>query len=180
MISLFSDWSFQQIYVDRQNHMLQTHSTAYSPSWEANPFAVIQEIPRILWNPKVHYYIHKCPPPLSTLIQLNPVQPPHPTSWRPILILSLHLRLGLPSGLFPSGFLNKTLYMPVPSQSALHAPPISFFSIYHQQNVGWEYRSWSSSLWIFLQSLVTLFLLGPNILLNTLFVSIHRQNLVTI
>ena len=29
--------------------------------------------------------------------------PPHPTSWRSILILSSHLRLGLPSGRFPSG-----------------------------------------------------------------------------
>jgi hypothetical protein len=28
--------------------------------------------------------------------------PPHPTSWRSTLILSSHLRLGLPSGLFPS------------------------------------------------------------------------------
>ena len=32
--------------------------------------------------------------------------PPHPTFWRTILILSSHLRLGLPNGLFPSGFLN--------------------------------------------------------------------------
>jgi len=47
--------------------------------------------------------------------------PPHPTCWRPVLILSSHLRLGLPSGLFPSGVSNKasplphTYYMPRPS-----------------------------------------------------------------
>jgi len=37
---------------------------------------------------------------------------PHPTSWRSILILSTHLRLRLPSGLFPSVFPTKTLYAP--------------------------------------------------------------------
>ena len=35
--------------------------------------------------------------------------PPHNTSWRSILLLLSHLRLGLPSGLFPSGFPTKTL-----------------------------------------------------------------------
>ena len=39
--------------------------------------------------------------------------PCHPTSWRFILILSSHLRFGLPSGLFPSGFPIKTLYTPL-------------------------------------------------------------------
>ena len=36
----------------------------------------------------------------------SPIQSiyPHPTSWKSILILSTHLRLGLPSGLLPSGF----------------------------------------------------------------------------
>ena len=45
----------------------------------------------------------------------NPIQSiyPHPTSLRSILILSTHLRLGLPSSLFPSGFPTKTLYTPL-------------------------------------------------------------------
>ena len=78
-----------------------------SPSWEANSFSASPEIPRILWNPKVHYRIHMCPPPVPILSQLDPVHTPHPTSWRSILILSSHLRLGFPSGLFPSGFTHQ-------------------------------------------------------------------------
>ena len=54
---------------------------------------------------------------------------PHHTSWRSILILSNHLRLGLPSGLLPSGFPTKTLYTLSPHPYAPHAQPISFFSI---------------------------------------------------
>ena len=54
---------------------------------------------------------------------------PHPTSWRSILILSTHLCLGLPSGLFPSGFPTKTLYAPSPHTYAPHTQPISFFSM---------------------------------------------------
>ena len=54
----------------------------------------------------------------------SPIQSkyPHPTSWRSILILSTHLRLGLPNGLLPSGFPSKTLYTTLSSPIRATSP----------------------------------------------------------
>jgi hypothetical protein len=76
------------------------------PSWEANRFSASQEIPRILCDPKVHYRVCKCTPPVPVLSQINPVHSPYTTSWRFILKWFSHLLLDLPSSLFPSIFLR--------------------------------------------------------------------------
>jgi len=106
-------------------------------SWEAHRVSASQEIPRILCNPKVHYRIHKSPPHVPILRQVNPVHDPNTTPWRSIAILSSHQHLALPSGLFPSCFPIKTLYSPFVPHTC-YVPRLSHSSRFkHPNNIGW-------------------------------------------
>jgi hypothetical protein len=90
--------------------------------------AASQEIPRILWNLKVHYRTHKCPTPLPILIRL-----PVPTT--PSHFLKIHLNIILPSTSGSSMVSFPQISPPEPCAHlspplyVLHAPPISFFLI---------------------------------------------------
>ena len=102
---------------------LLTYSMEQSPSGEANRFSASQEIPSILWNPKIHYHIHKCLPPAPILSQIDPI---HASTSQ---FLKIHICLGLPSGLFPSGLCARTLYRPLPSPISATCHSHSLFHI---------------------------------------------------
>ena len=111
------------------NTDLLTHSMQHSRSWEANRFSASQEIPHILWNPKIHYLIHKSLQYVPILNQLDTVHAP--TSH----LVKIHLNIILPSPpgspkwSLPSGFPHQKTCIRLSSPlHGLHAPPILFFS----------------------------------------------------
>jgi len=136
-----------------------------SLSWEANSHSDSQGIPRLLWNPKVHYRVHKSQSLISILIQTHSIHNSLP--YFPKINFNINFTFTsnssawfLPfrfSGLNFVGFahLSHARYMPHPTQ-----PPFDK-----------AYNLWSSSLCSLLQPPATSSLLG-SILLSTLFPNI--------
>jgi len=124
-------------------------------------------------EPEFHYRVHKIPPLVHILRQMNPVHtfPTHFPNMHSNIIF--HLCPGLPNGLFLSGFPTKILYtFLISPMRATHLAPhilLDFITliIYNER-----YNLWRSSLCSLLQPPITSSLLGRNILISTLFSNI--------
>jgi len=127
-----------------------TNSMEQSPSWETNSFSASQINLHILCNPKVHFCIHKSPPPVPILShinpvhappvpilsQLNPVHAPHSYFFNIRFSIILPSKLGFSKLLFPSGFPTKTLFAPLPHTCYIPSPFCSSW-FDHPNNIWW-------------------------------------------
>jgi hypothetical protein len=68
-INGFQNWNLQKRYL--QSILTHLLNAAERPTWKGNRFSASQEIPRSLWNPKVHHRIYKCPPTVPTLSTIH-------------------------------------------------------------------------------------------------------------
>jgi len=90
-----------------QGAPLQMHapnSVEQSHSWGDNSSSARQKIPPFLWDPNVHYCVHKSPPLDPIVNQFNPVHSLRPFSFK------IHLRLSLWSDLFSLDSRSEILY----------------------------------------------------------------------
>jgi hypothetical protein len=94
-------------------------------------------MPRILWNPEVHYRIHKSPPPVPILSKIKEI---HALS---AYFLMIHFSI-LPSTPWSYkrciflDFATKTLYALLPSPHTCHMPRPSLCSWFdHPNNIWW-------------------------------------------
>jgi hypothetical protein len=89
---------------------------------------LVKEFPSFYGTRRFITEIHKCPPRFPILSQLDPIHAPT------YYLLKGHLNITLPSTPGPPKWSLSLRFPHHFSPYSLHAPPISFFSIYHTNN----------------------------------------------
>jgi hypothetical protein len=121
------------------------------------------------WNQKAHYHVHKSSSIVLIPSKINPVHTTLYYLYEIYLNVTHPLRLGLPSGLFPSGLLtnnlNTFLFSPIPATYRAHLILLSVIEFTLRE----EKKSRCSSLCSFLHPPISSSHFGQNILLSTLF-----------
>jgi hypothetical protein len=105
-----------------------------NPSSETANCAATQAIPSILWNPKVHYHVHKGPS-LDPILSSNPYHPSY--------LSKIHFNIVHPTTSWPYQWsLSFWLSHHYPTSSSppfvLHALPISSFWLDHSDYTWWR------------------------------------------
>ena len=139
----------------------------HSPSWEANRFSPVKKFPKFYGTRRYIISFRSAHHLSQSSARLTQSMPKHPTSWRSILILSSYLCLGLPSGLFPSGFPTKILYALLFFTAITCLIHLILLEAITRIITNEEHRPRSFSLCSPLQAPVTLSLL-PNTIFSTL------------